>query len=139
MTPLTCSIADWSDSFKRHGWSSCGGNNLFIAGFYRLNPPGNTKDPISLLEQARCCSAILEFSDQHGICEYTSWRDSLGTYVFHTQHSLHKCLIGFVICTYRFGIKIYSKECLKKGTFQKCTLKNICNKIIDDRHIFGLY
>ena len=67
----------WIESFKKSGWSKCGGNNLFITGFYRLNPPDNTSDPISLLEQARCCSAIPEFRGQDGTCTSANWWRSL--------------------------------------------------------------
>ena len=69
----------------------CAGNNLFITGFSRLNPPDNTSDPISLLEQARCCSAIPEFSGHHVKCIWADWRHSLDRFVFNTHRFLHKC------------------------------------------------
>ena len=79
MSPLTCSVADWSESFKESGWSKCGEDNLFITGFYRLNPPDNISDAISLLERARCCNSTPEFSDQDGTCETVFWGDSSDT------------------------------------------------------------
>ena len=75
--PLKCSVADWSESFDKSGLSKCEGDNLFITGFYRLNPPDNTRDPISLLEQARCCSSTPEFSGQDGTCTTANWWQSL--------------------------------------------------------------
>ena len=42
--PPTCSVANWSESFKKSGLSKCGKDNLFITGFYRLNPPDNTRE-----------------------------------------------------------------------------------------------
>ena len=77
MTPPTCPVADWIKSFKQSGSSRCGEDNLFITGFYRSNSPDNTSDPISLLEQARCCSSIPEFSGQDGTCIDANWWDSL--------------------------------------------------------------
>ena len=72
-----CSVADWSESFNKSGLSKCEGDNLFITGFYRLNPPDNTSDPISLVKQARCCNSAPEFSDQEGTCKTIYWGDSL--------------------------------------------------------------
>ena len=77
MTPPTCSVADWRESFKKPGWSKCGKNDLFITGFYRLNPSVNTRDPISLLEQARCCSSTPEFRGHDGTCTTANWWHSL--------------------------------------------------------------
>ena len=91
MTPITCSVVDWiATSNEKSSWLTCGGWNNFITGFYRLNPPDNVSDPISLLEQGRCCSAIPEFSGQDGTCEYTYWGTTLDTCVFDTHHSLYK-------------------------------------------------
>ena len=72
-----CLVADWIESFKKSGWSNCGEDNFFITGFYRLNPSNNTRDPISLLEQARCCSSTPEFSGQDGTCTTANWWNSL--------------------------------------------------------------
>ena len=77
--PPKCSVADWIESFNKSGLSKCGGNNLFITGFYRLNPLDNTSDPISSLERAICCNSTPEFSDQDGTCKTVYWRDSLDT------------------------------------------------------------
>ena len=76
---------------EEFSWLSCRRNNLFITGFYRLNPPDNTSDPISLLEQARCCSAIPEFRGKDGTCIWANWRHSLDRCVFNIRHSLYKC------------------------------------------------
>ena len=74
MTSLTC----WIKSFKNSGWLGCGENNLLITGFYRLKPPADdTKDPISLLEQARCCNSLPEFSGEDRKCESVNWKNSL--------------------------------------------------------------
>ena len=78
VTFSTCSVSDWFESFKRSGLSKCGEDNLFITGFYRLNPPADdTSDPISLLEQARCCSSIPEFRVEDRKCESADWKNSL--------------------------------------------------------------
>ena len=59
-------------------WLKCAANSLFITGFYRLNPPDNTSDPISLLKQAGCCSSTAEFSGQDGKCsDIYDWHYSL--------------------------------------------------------------
>ena len=85
--PPRCLVSYWIDSFKRNVLLKCADDNLFITGFSRLNPPDNTSDPISLLEQARCCSAILEFSSQHGTCEKFDWQNSLKRYAFNISFS----------------------------------------------------
>ena len=90
-TPPRCLVSYWIDSFKKDIWLKCAANNLFITGFSRLNYSDNTRDPISLLEQARCCSAIPEFSSQHGTCKDVDWRHSLDRCVFNTHRSRHKC------------------------------------------------
>ena len=76
--PPTPSFHNWSEDFDKSGWSKCPKDNLFITGFYRLNPfNNNTTDPISLLKQARCCNATPEFSDQDGTCESVYWANSM--------------------------------------------------------------
>ena len=81
MTPPRCLVSDWIKSFSRNVWLKCAATNLFITGFYRLNPPDDTSDPISLLEQAKCCSSTPEFSGQDGKCSEISWQNSLAKYV----------------------------------------------------------
>ena len=76
---------------KKISGLKCAANNLFITGFYRLNPPDNTSDPISLLEQVRCCSATLEFNGHHITCTEAHWQHSLDRCVFNTYRSRHKC------------------------------------------------
>ena len=77
VTPPRCLVSDWIKGFKKYVWLKCAATNLFVTGFYRLNPPDNTSDPISLLEQSRCCSSIPEFSSQHGTCINADWWNSL--------------------------------------------------------------
>ena len=102
-TPPRCLVSYWIDSFKTNVWLQCAGDNLFITGFSRLNPPDNTSDPISLLEQARCCSATLEFSSQHGTCINVYWQNSLDRYVFIIHIIvLASVLVRFVACMHEF-------------------------------------
>ena len=77
VTPTKCAIADWIGSLKKGGRPKCEEDNLFISGFYRLNPPNNISDPISSLEQPRCCSSSPEFIGQDGTCKYVLWGNSL--------------------------------------------------------------
>ena len=77
--PPNCSVADWSERLDKSSLSKCERNNLFITGFYRLNPPDSTSDPISLLERARCCNSTPEFSNQDGTCTTVYWGESLDT------------------------------------------------------------
>ena len=86
-----CLVSYWIDGFKKHVWLKCAANNLFITGFYRLNSPDNTSDPISLLEQVRCCSATLEFNGHHIPCTEAHWQHSLDRCVFNIYRSRHKC------------------------------------------------
>ena len=100
----TCLVVDWIESFKSHGWFKCGKANLFITGFYRLNPPGGNNDPISLLEQAKCCNSTPEFSGQKGTCTKGEWRSSLDQYVLTHIILFHKCscsVCGLHACMYR--------------------------------------
>ena len=116
VTPTACSVADWSESFKRHGWSTCEEDNLFITGFYRLNPPNQQTDPISSLEQAKCCTGSKpEFRSQDGTCTTASWWHSLERCVSNTNHSLHpECPHVVVACMDGFWNKIYSRGCSKR-------------------------
>ena len=52
-----------------------------MTGFYRSNHPDNTSDLISLLERARCCASVPEFSDQRERCEFALWGDFMNTCV----------------------------------------------------------
>ena len=97
----TCLVVDWIESFKSEGWSKCG-KNLFITGFYRLNPPGGDNDPISLLEQAICCNSIPEFSDQEGTCTKGSWGSSLDKYVLTYIILFTSVLVRFVACMHAY-------------------------------------
>ena len=90
--PTTCSVSVWSESFNRSGWLTCGENNLFITGFYRSNSSNNTSDPISSLEQARCCNSTPEFSGQNGTCIRADWRNSLERCVFNTYIILFRSI-----------------------------------------------
>ena len=99
--PPRCLVSDWIKSFKINVFLKCAANNLFITGFYRLNPPDNTSDPISLLEQAKCCSSIPEFSSQHGTCINADWRNSLAKWVF----SIH---IVFLTSGLMCGVHVFT-------------------------------
>ena len=85
VTPFTRSNADWRESFDNEGWSKCGKENLFIAGFYR-GPSNKGYHPIRLLEEAKCCSSISAYSGQSGKCEDAIW--SLDRYVFNILRNL---------------------------------------------------
>ena len=103
----TCLVVDWIESFKSHGWSKCGKENLFITGFYRLNPPGKNNDPISSLEQAKCCNSTPEFSDQKGTCTEGKWRSSLDKYVL--THILFTSVLVRGLCLACMHIHVESK------------------------------
>ena len=94
-TPFKCSDVDWSYSFDREGWSKCGKDNLFITAFYRKDPQPKG-DPISSLEEARCCSAVLVFSGTggQGECKRAHWWIILNKYVHKANHNtaLHQRL-----------------------------------------------
>ncbi|CAB4024293.1 Hypothetical predicted protein [Paramuricea clavata] len=91
MSHTSCSNASWRESFKSSGWSKCGKDNLFITGFYR-NHPYSDSDPITLLEETRCCSSIQEFSEQNGNCRTANWWKSLD---FNNRWSL--CPSGYFL------------------------------------------
>jgi hypothetical protein len=100
MSYSSCSNASWWKSFNATGWSKCGKDNLFITGFYR-NHPYSDSDPISLLEEARCCTSIpAEFSEQNSNCTTASWWTSLNSYVLNvsfTGASLKFCQLNLTI------------------------------------------
>ncbi|CAB4018787.1 neurogenic locus Notch -like [Paramuricea clavata] len=77
MKPSTCSDANWWKSFDAKGWSNCDRDNLFITGFNRSPPKKNNKDPIYLLEEAKCCSAIPLLSSKGGECLAANWWSTL--------------------------------------------------------------
>jgi hypothetical protein len=82
MKPSTCSVANWWKSFDKKGWSDCGSNtNRFIVGFNRSPAKKNNKDPIYLLEEAKCCSAIPLLSGKKSECFDANWWKSLDKYV----------------------------------------------------------
>ena len=128
MRSPTCLVADWIESFKKTGWSKCGKDNLFITGFHRLNSSDNTKDPISLLEQARCCSSTPEFRGQDSTCTIADWWYSLDRYVFNTRRSLyeyprvicglHNCMLCFQMST-----KFILQSVSKREAFQNSPIK----------------
>ncbi|XP_028403163.1 uncharacterized protein LOC114525902 [Dendronephthya gigantea] len=89
-TSLTCSNADWRQSFDSFGYSKCG-QNLFITGFYR-SPPNDSKHPISLLEGARCCMSSLAYSGQNSQCNKTGFKGS-----FKKNDTWNRCPKGYFL------------------------------------------
>ncbi|XP_028414912.1 uncharacterized protein LOC114537999 [Dendronephthya gigantea] len=90
-TSLTCSNADWRQSFESEGFSKCGARNLFITGFYR-SPSNHNKHPISLLEEARCCMSSPAYSGQNSQCNRTSFNGS-----FRTDDKWSVCPVGYFL------------------------------------------
>ena len=73
VNPFECYDEDWSSSFDRLGWSTCGKDNYFIKAFHR-NDPHPKEDPISLLNKVRCCSATFVFNGARGECAGAYWK-----------------------------------------------------------------
>ena len=80
MEPLSCSNANWWLSFDKEGWSSCAKKNRYIKGFQR-NPPKQKSDPIYMLEEAKCCTAIPLWDKLDAECFEANWWLALDKYV----------------------------------------------------------
>ncbi|XP_027059482.1 neurogenic locus Notch protein-like [Pocillopora damicornis] len=66
-----CRTANWWGSFDKKGWSKCGSSVEYLKGFYRNNK--NNNDPISLLEEGRCCKAPSPNQNQASTCKNANW------------------------------------------------------------------
>ena len=66
-----CRNANWLVSFEKKGWSTCGSSIEYITGFYRDKKTPN--EPISLVEEARCCKAPLPIQNQPSTCVDADW------------------------------------------------------------------
>ena len=80
MEPLSCSNANWWLSFDKEGWSSCAKKNRYIKGFQR-SPPKEKSDPIYMLEEAKCCTAIPLWDKLDAECFEANWWLALDKYV----------------------------------------------------------
>lgn len=71
--PSKCLDVSWS-AFDSQGWADCGMDNLFVREFYQ-GSSGQKDKPISLLDDAKCCSAVFAFIGEQGECTRTTgWR-----------------------------------------------------------------
>ena len=77
-----CRMANWWTTFDRAGWSRCG-RKEYVTGFYRNHKTHS--DPISLLEEARCCKAPGQYRDTSSTCEYANWWSRLDGLVLKTK------------------------------------------------------
>lgn len=70
-----CRWANWWTSFDKAGWSECD-EKEYIRGFKR-NGPIPRSDPISLLEEAKCCKAPGSYQETSQTCENADWWGTL--------------------------------------------------------------
>ena len=75
LSASSCKMANWLGTFDHQGWSTCDSSTEYIKGLWRNHNYGDHE--ISLLEEAKCCSAPTPEENTPSICQDTDWSSVL--------------------------------------------------------------
>ncbi|XP_073229032.1 uncharacterized protein [Porites lutea] len=75
LSASSCKMANWWGTFDHQGWSTCDSSAEYIKGLWRNHNYGDHE--ISLLEEAKCCSAPTPEENTPSICQDTDWSSVL--------------------------------------------------------------
>ena len=67
-----CKKADWWGGFDRKGWVQCDSSTQYITGLWRSHYAG-PEAKISVLEGAKCCSAMAPNQNTPSTCQKVDW------------------------------------------------------------------
>ena len=129
LSASSCKMANWWGTFDHQGWSTCDSSAEYIKGLWRNHNYGDHE--ISLLEEAKCCSAPTPEENTPSICQDTDWSSVLDGWVFKSWRSF----IGLPLTTNRKSTFAYVLTTLALILITSFQTQKIFKNFIVEREI----